>query len=252
MTPGAKQPRATVLVAHFKPPSPCSTQHPAHSARATLSCPLARLIVCRDVSLSITTFIPPRPGTLSAVVLRFTSSWTLGITCSLAALRTPNNTMNLAGCVTTGAQHAAAAITTRAHRTASQAPWRRPKANTCRISAAITDTCTATTAGSVPTATVRYQDKPPHTHRHGEGSAQHRAREHGALSHLDDRRAGGLGIDCYSGSTRRAARWRHATERSGGGRGSQRGPRSICFATPSPLAPAATGRPARGGHGGAE
>ena len=42
---------------------------------------------------------------------------------------------------------------------------------TCRISAAITDTCTATTAGSVHTATVRYQDKPPHTHRHGEGSA---------------------------------------------------------------------------------
>jgi len=42
---------------------------------------------------------------------------------------------------------------------------------TCRISAAITDTCTATTAGSVHTATVRYQDKPPHTHRRGEGSA---------------------------------------------------------------------------------
>ena len=90
---------------------------------------------------------------------------------SLAALRTPNNTMNLAGCVTTGAQHAAAAITTRAHRTASQAPWRRPTANTCRISDAIADTCTATTAGSVHTATVRYQDKPPHTQRHGAGSA---------------------------------------------------------------------------------
>ena len=42
---------------------------------------------------------------------------------------------------------------------------------TCRISAAITDTCTATTAGSVHTATVRYQNKPPHTHRSGEGSA---------------------------------------------------------------------------------
>jgi len=39
------------------------------------------------------------------------------------------------------------------------------------ISAAITDTCTATTAGSVHTATVRYQDKSPHTHRRGEGSA---------------------------------------------------------------------------------
>jgi hypothetical protein len=144
--------------------------------------------------------------------------------------------------VVSEAQHAAAAPTARAHRTASQAPWRRPTANTCRISAAIADTCTATTAGSVHTATVRYQDKPPHTHRRGEGSAQHRAREHGALSHLDDGRAGGLGIDCCSGTTRRAARWRHATERSGGGPGSQRGPRSICFATPSPLAPAPTGR----------
>jgi len=51
-----------------------------------------------------------------------------------------------------------------------------------------------------------------------------------------------MGIDCCSGTMRRAARCRHAAERSGGGPGSQRGPRSICFATPSPLAPAATGR----------
>ena len=45
---------------------------------------------------------------------------------------------------------------------------------------------------------------------------------------------------CASTVMRRAARCRHAAERSGGGPGSQRGPRSICFATPSPLAPAPT------------
>ena len=57
-------------------------------------------------------------------------------------------------------------ICTRSCLTRAKHSWR-----TCRISAAITDTCTATTAGSVHTATVRYQDKPPHTHRRGEGSA---------------------------------------------------------------------------------
>ena len=78
--------------------------------------------------------------------------------------------------------------------------------------ASVSDPCrhhrqiTATTAGSVHTVTVRYQDKPPHTQRSGEGSASHRAREHGALSHLDDGRDDGMGIDCCSGTTRRAAR----------------------------------------------
>ena len=57
-------------------------------------------------------------------------------------------------------------ICTRSWLTRAKHSWRK-----CRISAAITDTCTATTAGSVHTATVRYQDKPPHTHRRAEGSA---------------------------------------------------------------------------------
>jgi hypothetical protein len=57
-------------------------------------------------------------------------------------------------------------ICTRSCLTRAKHSW-----STCRISAAITDTCTATTAGSVHTVTVHYQDKPPHTHHRGEGSA---------------------------------------------------------------------------------
>jgi len=74
-----------------------------------------------------------------------------------------------------------------------------------------------------------------HRHMHG----NHRRTPAHAAPRRRVRRAGGMGIDCCWGTTRRAAHCRHAADRSGGGPGSQRGPRSICFATPSPLSPAA-------------